>query len=682
MISSLIVYSRTLFRRNTQIFFSAIRTDAPNELADYVRVLVSAHSQTNSTNISSNLIKEIGHTLTKDRMVTASGSKLDDAVSSAVSCILGKSEKLHRPRSRSPSPSNERKRPRNSNFTNFDSSRNHRQAKMENNSYIQRDRRNHATSPPLPPNSRNYRDHNPRFQNMPHSQQAPQHQMSKNPNHRGPPPPPPPPPPHSYHNSGQHSRSRPPPPPPGVSGQRGFSQSQQDRKMPPHRQHNRNPSPLPGYNNHRPNANGPPPPPPPPPHHHHQNYPNSNLDRPPPNSRMRPQHGKRNPEHSYGHGPQRNNNHQPNLPPPPPPPPPQHNNNNNNNYHHRTQNRNFSLPEEEKRTLFLTNIPPQVTYNQLMNYFTRKMNVHVLTLHLNKDDNLDANNNNNNPENKSKQTAYVELADHDQAMYIFHCPDPVLNNRFIGIQMHPVNLNARSGGNKNPNPSSSSQSPPNRTVQPQSQSSKQRHGGNNNENSNSNNTSNKAPNQPPKQPTEEGPSQSPPPQLQEQPPPNQFKKEKQLITTYQKQQSLLQKQEAIFEKQLTAHKKLLALMKGKQNENSAPDSTSNAPGTAASIDPQQQVKLKEILALQKKLNKAKKDRLDTLSKISDLEKTIASQPPSYAPRPNAASAQQPPKRYSLDKRTTTLRVSILPKETNEVRFIWFDSISSTSICFN
>jgi len=567
------------------------------------------------------LVKTIGGTLAKDKMVTASGKKLDIAVSKALNCILDKNipidydnsdngEKRAEKYDRKHDRSDDNEQTHQKRIRAGESSRNYRSNNRNDRNYPYKERRGqqqHLPPPPPPQRNQDYGSYPPRYSN---GSNPPQQQYSHNSQQRGGP---------SHNqpsNYGHHSRSRPPPPPPP---QRGPSQIHDMKSNyaappppPPYRQNHRDASPG-GFNSN--NKNVPPPPPPPTHNRHHTKYQGSHRLSKPNSSES---HG-----HGHGYGGHDNDQKRPSQrnmkhTPPPHPPPSQNN-------HIRHHNRGRPLPDEERRTIFLSNLPPPVTHKQLLHYFTRKMNVIVNTLKLeplNNDHNFKKNENKNKQENRP-QRAYVELATHDQAMFIYHNPDPVLGNRFIGIEMHPYNLNVKPIKN---NKNDVSQTPETSTSQyPHKQPShdKKKH------------TAEPIPSVESDKhgyyPTDE---------------------DQQTLETYKNKEALLKQTVTNYGKLLAMHKKMYSVL---QKTTAANDSIETKK--------QVQAKLMEILAMQKKYNQASKDQHDMLSKTSDLEKKTSIQ---YYPKQFAQSLNQEPKRYSLDKRTTALKVTKFPDDTNEV----------------
>jgi len=129
----------------------------------------------------------------------------------------------------------------------------------------------------------------------------------------------------------------------------------------------------------------------------------------------------------------------------------------------------------------------------------------------------------------------------------------------------------------------------------------------------------------------------------------------------QQKKELLQKQEQTLQKQLTLHKKMLVLMKN------ASDKTK---------------KLKEILSLQKKVNKLRTEIKEAITNFDELkaeDRKIVLGPYTKATSTNVGSGQSL-RSFQLDKRTTILRVNGLtkdiPLETVKTQFSVHGTINS------
>lgn len=547
---------------------SGITEANPTELADYVKLLVSSRNT-----CGDDLVRDIGNTLTQDGMVTESGVKLEEAVGLAVGFILGTSSDHTHTKSSSGIENGDKRM---------------RQCSDERTDKKQRSTISdemtilpHSVVIPPPPPPRTSLDSKSK------NHLSIQHHPQQIHHSRGPPPPPPQ---HQQHQSAPYRQQlhrnstfwqRP-------HGPLSVQQHDQHQPQLPYPQQSSSPeSSLRG---------APPPPPPPPPplpiqDQHHQTG-SSGITRKPPPPPPPPQQY----HQQYRQHHATNNMH--GLMPPLQtrnPPALKHHYNQHHNNSFNGENIGNTATEKDRRTLFLTNIPPQVTYNVLLNYFTRNMKVQVRKMQLH------GSGNNNKQQQCQPQIGYIELATHDQAMFILHNPDPVLGNRFIGIQLHHHNLQ------------------PIPHVQPLSQQQEL--------SPNNNNSHITAP-------------------LNETVPPTTNASEESSIPAnphFEKQLDLLKKQEVLLQKQLDAHKKLLAMLKTSTNKDT--DSTAN--------------KLKEILALSKKLNSVKKKKLDLLSEKQGEQ--VRRQTHSN----NVGCGHVRKRSYSLDKRTTVLNVKGLPTNTNE-----------------
>ena len=625
-------------------------------MADYIELLVSTQSQphgkssgSQSSATSNQFIRKVSRILTQDGMVTVSGSQLEQAVSEAVHYIVNPNHNyINRMNNGDGSEWQNRK----------NDSANHRKRKsFDNNPFTQRNNYGNNQIPPSSNISRH--DYNDYYSSRLHNQRGSlaQHpNFGQNPRSRPPPPPPP------------------PPPPQRITTQRSISPQDANSR----RRHQPQKSYLHQHNRHQ--------------NHHSYNQGNHSLPK---------MDRGRNLDHNQGHNRQghgndshttfqRNNNK---LQPPPVLSHPSasrksHPHSHPPSHHHR----NFDENSDKSRIIHLTNIPPNVTHNQLLHYFTRKMNVNVINLDL-KIETINHNRNNHKPDIQNHKVAYVELATHDQAMFIYHSPETVLGNRFIGIQIYHKQTHRRNKNNSSNNPQRINVQQPQKQQNIQNQSLK--HSNETSENKrlvhNSSVLSHHSYHHEKKSEDNTYDQHQQSNKLQS--------KDYELIETYKKQQTLLHKKESILEKQLIAHKKMFSLLKdsqmqpeitqttgdGEENStnkniigklvNSSLESKVKQVNSSGTTNPKQQEKLKEILKLQKTLNQVKKDRLESLSKMNELQKKISSLQNSLSHHHNhryrssdITSKSKSRRNYKLDKRTTILNISNLPADTPRVSY--------------
>lgn len=584
-------------------------TANPAELADYVKLLVSSKRSINVDNRGNNrqhneeddLVRYVKDTLLKDQTVTDDARKVDGAVRLAVKSLLVSPSETRGGDKRKWNPQNDGNAYRKNNYNRReDDIRANKNPRLSNGGLSQNRGHNRPRD-----NYQNNADQQHHY-NSHQNQMRPHHGNSFND--------PPPPPPYNSNNNNTwqpQERNHFGAVAGGTSQSATHYQNKGHSSAPPHHHHHRQSTGVNGIL---------PPPPPPPPsssqyHHHTQQQSFSNSRSKSENDNRR-KHGQ-----GQSNGYRGDHPHSKGQP-----------------HFHQSPNK---LPENERRTLLITNVPSNMTRDDLRHYFTRKMKVKVSKIQI-----RHQHKSHHNSQKSNTWNCLVELATHDMTMYVYNSPDSVMGNRFIGIKIHHSNLLQHQGKSHQP-------SPPLRTST-SNNSHPKNHNGHYREEIPSN----------PSNPEGRYPNHF----HNSIKPNNNNHKSNLLISKYEQQKTLLEKQESLIEKQISAHKLILSKITQK-----ASSGETSVGGDETSSDTQDQsqitdnagtkeMKLKEILALQKKLNQVKQQKFSILTKINEERRNIEMNP---SPKP------APPRSYSLDNRTTILSASGFPKDGSvEEDAIW------------